>query len=69
MFGILDGVLFYVKMYLASLLVKYFGNVDPSLYIIGQEPGNHKHQGYKGDRAPDIVMLVSLLRANQLLLN
>lgn len=44
-------MVYYFKMYLASLLVNYFGNVEPSFYIIGQEPGNHKHHGLEGDGA------------------
>ena len=33
--GILGGILFYIKMYLGSLLVNYFSDIEPSLYTTG----------------------------------
>lgn len=66
-FRILGGILFYIKMYLGSLLVNYFGNVEPLLYIIGQVLGYQKHPGSEGDWARHFKVSMSLFRANQLL--
>ena len=33
--GILGGILFYIKMHRGSLLVNYFGDVEPSRYTTG----------------------------------
>lgn len=50
MFGILADTLFYIRIYLSTLLVNYFGKVEPSLYIIGYP----KQRGSEGI-GPDIV--------------
>lgn len=58
-FRILGSILFYIKMYLGSLLVN-FDNMEPLLYIIGQVLEYQKHPGSEGDIGPDILKLVCL---------
>lgn len=65
-FGILCGMLFYIKMEIVFQLVNYFGIGEPSLYVIGQVLRYPKQRDLEGDGQTPIKLVPSL-RANQLL--